>query len=805
MALALGLECNLVRGAGTNDLPRVGPLREFDRFTFDGATTFPAWSLWLALNSTLDFPELSHPLAPRANFLAAIESHLRLGYEHCGFPDARVAARYDAKADRVIVQIKEGARYRCGPVEVIGAQKMPTQPIVKALTETNANTSALPQPFLFLDNAPANRNEVMETNNVNAWAEGLPAHFDEISLRSLSSRVTNTLAKHGFFLSRFSLNVVTNAITRTATLQVKITEEGPSATIGSIAVVGNRKNSREALLNYLGLKPGMKFTSDLAATLNDRLYHSARFLTNSVIAGTPDSSGRMKLTLEVLESDYGPLLTTQFEPVEKTMLKARDWIANLGNTRDEIVITASGYSDEPLTLQFILAPQQGSLILENEAVSGTNRLRHALIMSTNQFALYVPRLRQKFLTDFSTEQFKSYIIVETSAPGADGNTGNFTAGAGLQSLNEATNMPPYALSMSLAPAAFLHLAHSTHYAIWFAGNQLICSNASFVLKLDAQTGKFSGLTAKGGEPRQTHMNLSLEPDAFESALAKIERDGAGFTNVCLTNAPVSSGIAFFGSELVQLPIVNSFLQTQLPATTCAQLPALLRQLGNEEFLSPFEIFKDPQGATNDPTEDFEIPQEPEPQLGGGGLVQTELAAMSQAVLTRSDLIFPPRSWPWTILRDFAFILQGHPTYLTPDMAGIYAAAETGPIGYLAGARIAKGFGSTAKNMANLGLAQLSTEAFRRDCRVLLDEHYLAGRFAARLAASLGDLDEAQLDALVVPLNQPQAEFVRNCAKSVRTAQKGQPLVETIAPALNAYWEKDLKQSVAVQLKKIAEE
>lgn len=804
LALALGTGSDPARGAGTNNMPRVGALREFDRFTFEGNTHFSGRSLWLALNSTFDFPELSHPLAPRDAFLATIEGQLRLGYVHCGFPAARITARYDSKKDRVVVQINEGPRYRCGPVEVIGARKMPTQAMVEALSVTNTDSDVVLQPFQFLDQAPVNRNEATETNNSCIWVGGQPAHFDDFSLRFLSGRVTNTLAKHGFFLSRFSLNIVTNAAGRAATLQVKILDEGPPATIGSIEMVGNRRNSREVLLNFLGLKPGMEFTSDMAADINDRLYHSARFLTNSVVAGTPDPSGRLKLTLQVLEQDDCPPLNGEFNPMEKTMLKARDWLAKLGGSRDEAVLSASRYSDEATTLQCILAPQQGLLFLENEAVSGTNRLRHALILSSSQIALYVPALQQDFETHFSTEQFKSFVTIETGPPGENGHTANFTVGAGIGSLEDEPGAPPYTLSMSLAPAAFVRLAHTTNSTIWFAGDQLIRSNADSVLELDVQTGRFIGFAFNGEEPRRSQGRLNFQPGAFESARAAIQRDCAGFTNVCRTNTPLGSAIAFFGSEVVQLKPVDTFLRSQLPALTCAQLPALLRQLGSADFLSPFETFKDTLKTTNDPAGEFKIPEASRP--GGGGPVVDAMTTVAQWVLEGGDLIFPPRSWPWTVSRDIAFLFRGQPNYLQPDMHDIYDSRKTGPIGCLAAAQLLKSQNpSAAKAMAARGLERLSTDAFQSDYWLLLDEHYVAGRLTARLAATLGNLNEPELAAVVEPMSAAQAEFIRNCAQRVHAAKAGQPLVETLAPALDEYWESELKKNVANQLKKLANE
>jgi hypothetical protein len=808
LALALSAGNGPVCGVETNETPHVGQLREFDRFTFEGATNFSPSSLWFALNATFDFPELSHPLAPRDVFLATIGSQLRLGYQHCGFPDARITACYNPTADRVVVQVTEGLRYLCGPVEITGARKMPTQPIVTALTVSNADSEILLQPFQFPDHAPANRTAETDTNNSTGqsslWIARQPAHFDDISRQCLYGKVTNTLSQHGFLLSRISLNVVTNAAARIATLQVKILDEGPPAIIDRIEVVGNQKNSRKTLLDYLGLKPGMGFNRDLAVAINDQLYHSARFLTSSVLAGTPDSSGRLTLTIEVVESDQCPPLNEKFNPVEKTMLKTRDWLAKVGETRDEAVMTVSGYPNETSTIQCILAPRQGLLVLENERTSATNRLLHALVASSSQIALYAPERQQKHVTHFSTHQFKNYVTVETSAPDSDGNCAHFEFGAGLNSLDDSTSAPPYALSMSLAPAAFLRLAYSTNFTCWFDGDQLIRSNADSVLKLDARTGRLIELTIKGEEPRHGQMNLRFVPDAFTPALARVEHDGAGFVNVCQTNAPFGSAVAFFGSELVQLKFVDSFLRARLPAAACAQLPTLFHKLGTGDLFSVLESFKDLQTASNDPAGKFEIPEESRPVSGGS--VGAGIEAVAKWILADGDLMFPARSWPWTMSRDIAFLFRGQSKYLQPDMADIFDSSDVGPIGCLAAAHLMKRMEMPlADAMTNRGLARLSTDDFRRDYRLLLDEHYLSGRFAAALAANLRDLDEQDLNALLEPMPAARAEFIRDCAQRLRAAKKDQPLLETIAPALDAFWEKELERDTADNLRKIANE
>jgi hypothetical protein len=181
-----------------------------------------------------------------------------------------------------------------------------------------------------------------------------------------------------------------------------------------------------------------------------------------------------------------------------------------------------------------------------------------------------------------------------------------------------------------------------------------------------------------------------------------------------------------------------------------------------------------------------------------------MAQLGQWILLSGDSLFPSRSWPWVISRDVAFYFRGHPDYLLPDMSDIYLSKETGPLGFLVTAASLEYLQQeTSKHFAAKGLERLSLDDFRRDYRLFLDDHYLTGRFAARLAVTLGNLNEPQLNALLESLPATQADFVRDCAQRLHAAPKSQPLLTTIAPALDTYWEKDLKEKIAVSLKKIA--
>lgn len=484
------------------------------------------------------------------------------------------------------------------------------------------------------------------------------------------------------------------------------------------------------------------------------------------------------------------------------MLQARNWLARVGETQDEAVLTVSGYPDTASTIQCILSPRHGLLILDDALVSDTNQLRRAVVASSSQLGLYVPDRREKFVAHFSSSQIKSFVSMATKAPDEDRNSGNISFGAGISSLNDATNAPPCALSVRLDPAAFVRLAHGDKAACWFDGGQLIRSNADSVLKLEAKTGRFIEWSGSGEAPDRIQMKLRFEPEVYASALARVAREAGGFVNVYRTNDPLGSAVAIFGSELVQLKFMDSYLRTQLPDAIRAQLPTLVRQLGGSGLFAAFRDLYNFETAPADPLRRFEIPEAP--HLGSGNTTSDLLLMGGQWILRRGDELLPVNSWPWTLARDMTLFMRGRRDYLAQDAQAIYDSSATGPLGYLVTAQLLKAQDAPGTQaMAARGLERLSANDFRRDCQVFLDENKLCGRLAVGLAGTVSNLDAPELDALLSPMTPVWADFIRDCTRRLHAAKKDQPLLDTIAPALDGLWEKVLQRETADSLRELA--
>src|ERR1017187_10383767 len=227
-----------------------------------------------------------------------------------------------------------------------------------------ASTAWVEAAFNFMDKAPLS-NPLTEAGSKEAgpaevlWVKGAPAPFSEVDVRQMKTQVIDALHEHGFLFAKATVTVVPDKAARTAELQVEVLEEGPRGGIDRIELVGNKKNSPEAVLRYLDLKPGMELSSQLVATIEDRLWRAARFLSYKVSLGSPDAGGRVPLQIQVVEYDEAPPLEQEFSRVEQAMLKLREWLSKLDERRDDMTINLSGAPAPGPEVELVLSPLSG--------------------------------------------------------------------------------------------------------------------------------------------------------------------------------------------------------------------------------------------------------------------------------------------------------------------------------------------------------------------------------------------------------------------------------------------------------------
>jgi hypothetical protein len=779
--------------------PRVGELYDLHRVVFEGAKTFPPEALRQALKDTFDFFEISHPLAPRDAYLEAIERKLLLGYQHNGFPEARIEARHDAKAARIVVTVAEGPRYVCGEIKVTGTTNVPAAAIVERLIPSPVTTQSVRQAFVFQDKAPATSPLTEGSSDESEppeapWVKGEAAPFSNVDLRQMREAVTAVLREHGFLFSKANVLVVPDKSARTAELQVEVLEEGPRGVVDHIEITGNKKNSTEAVLRYLDLKPGMELPSQLVARMEDRLWRAARFLSYKVSLGSPATSGRVPLQIQVAEYDEAPPLEQAFSRTEQTMLKLREWLSKLDESREDMIVNLSGFSASAPEGEFVLSPCNGLALRASDATRQTAaRDEYAVVLKGGLAGFYSSVGGRKLLVPCPRQQLNVFLKVISKTAETNESPFNLTTGAGFTQLKEkGPASSSYRFELALPPVACIGLAHRWDCSSWFDGDVLIRSNATLLVKLNTRTGRILELRMAGDKGKGT-VQIRFEPGAFDRAERRIEAGTASLPDACDTNAPLSSAVAFLVEEMMSSKYLEPFLRSRMSAETVAHLPGLLRQLKLEEVLEPLnQLLGKPAGLAGVEV-DFSIPVD----LELGGAARSDLIGLVVGwLLRRSDELFPARSWPWTVLREASLTAQRKGRYTDQALTGIYESSETGPLGYLTVACVLSKLQSPlARKFAARGLERLSAADFRRDCRLFLAGDSISSQCCQRLAATLRELDDEQIAALAKLQSPARGEFFRECARLLRAATD-QPVLETLAPAMDHYWENELKGQVA---------
>lgn len=727
----------------------------------EGSKTFSARALKEGLRNAPGFFAQSHPLAPREEWLRAVERELRLGYQHHGFADASVTARIDTKAEQLVVRVEEGPRYRCGAVRVAGLRQAPADRILKWLTDTNSLAEPATRALVFMDNAPASTNtwggETSAGNLVVLWLPELAAPLSELDLQRLAVQARRGLRAEGFPFPKVEVKARPDRASGLAALEVNVLQEGPRARIDHIEFAGNKKNTRAALLRFLQVKPGMALTSQLVASLENKLWRAARFLAYNVRLSGPDDAGRVALQISLEEYDQAPPIDREFSRAESASLKLREWGSKLDQNQEELVLTVSGYPQSTSACEIILSPRNGFALLSKHPSPGAGqRSLGGLVLKPGQAAFYPLNSDRKLVVPCPQIHFLAYLAIQPKPlPTADAPF-NLSMGARF-AVNEDTGNAPYRLELSLWPVACLGFAHQADATYWFDGDLLVRSNQAGQVKLEAATGRpvqYRSHDANNGRKVEAH----FEPGALARAVQTVEEQGIRLPNAYDTNAPVSSFVAYFAQQLLTSELLQTYLSTNAGAslTTWRRLKPILLQAKLADLLSPLDqLARSPEPAAAD-----------EP-----GFVVPEFLA------------------------------------LTPNQQSIAAAAadsnQTGPLGCWCMATVLQRFQPPlARKLAARGLERLATTDFQRDCRVLLAGDSLLSQCARRLAAALQDLDDASLQRLADELTPAGNELIHDCVRRLRAA-KDLPLLDALAPALDVYWDKELKARLTAALQNLA--
>jgi outer membrane translocation and assembly module TamA len=342
-----------------------------------GAKTFSPVEIKSALFKNLSVIHAATPSADLLNFEKTLKNAALAGYRQAGFPDAKITAKANREDKHFRMDIEEGVRYLAGNIIVRNAKTISAEKLIARLQSKHLPANATLKSF---QNVNGEQTEVWVDENGNnadlsppVWVPGKPAAFESwtespadryaelFELKpapSIIEDIKSAFEVQGYFFVKFESRYVLDKSEKTATLAIEILDEGPLSEIGSIEILGNKINTEEEVLNYLGVRPGMPFTREDLLRLNKKLWDAARFIKAKTTPMKPASAGdKLLLRIELVEYPHAPALSKPFSAEEQIMLKFGAWLSDSRRWDGDLTLR---YETDSLKIVVLESPVDGT-------------------------------------------------------------------------------------------------------------------------------------------------------------------------------------------------------------------------------------------------------------------------------------------------------------------------------------------------------------------------------------------------------------------------------------------------------------
>ncbi|HBO45906.1 MAG TPA: hypothetical protein DD670_18695 [Planctomycetaceae bacterium] len=786
------------------DASRVNDWGNSDRLVVEGCRAFPSSDVKSAIGLDLALLLESHPAAPLDTYLAAIANRVRAGYLHMGFPNVRVDVRIDEASEKVHVVIEEGPRYTAGQVIVRGNREVSERELVEWLVSPcppdDSRVGGVSESgelrWIDREGEPAEMEEPL-------WKIGKPVFFDEGAITKLTHRTRRAMASQGFF-PLFAVKVVPQEDGTTATLGIDIFDEGSRVVLNEIKIEGNDKNSRDDILEFLDLKPGMSLRGNWKAEIEHKLWRSGRFIeSHAMLERTGLDGNHTILWLRLVESPAAPRLSEPLSPAQEILVRFDEQITKPGQWPGDLVLSASGPGK---CLEFVASPKHGFLgrvrrdreadMVEVKAdATASHRFDCAFAVSDQQMGISLLNPRGTRLWRESTAPLPVRLI---------GNTGlrltneldtptALVLGLRAKSLKYGKESQPFEFRFDVDPAYFVAMPDLREGSRCSIEDGVLQYDwpSNECLRVDAATGRLVEWVWHNPFDGFELLRVVFEEDAFKKRLAEIEQSHENCPNQFDPAAPWSSCLKYFCNET----IFRTFQAEE--EFEPIRLLRLLRMVHERQVLeSLVSRLQNRAVGGNKRRDKFTLPPSSHEESFDNGYN----AGFLSMGLRSADLVFVRQTWPWTLSREVMLMAAEKSEYSLSELARLSKSYETGPLFCLAAAmaydRLSPQTGTLF--LAYNGLEKLSVEYFEQDCRTILDSRGIAGQYARRVVRIVRELEPEEVEEALrldaQEVKSPVITFIRTLR-----SQPDDTDDEALFKALNAVWTSGLRDLVEQQL------
>ena len=271
---------------------------------------------------------------PVDQYLDLLRKRIIRGYQSNGFRDVQVAMNQDQATGVITSNIVEGQQWMKGEVSVAGLSERECEYVATFVVQKTDHTNPLQE----------------KQPKLKFWDSGSHMSFVDAVQDSYQPTIQEALTAIGYPQAQFTIAGPTfpDEEAPSVNLQITVTDTGIALTVGDIIFTGLEKHSREQLIEFLELKPGMPLTLPLREQIVSKLLDSGRFLMAEV-THEPfyfDPSEPLDLTIRVHEYNGIALLGQEITEVQQALMNLSEWLSHWEDGDEDLHLKFKGPTEQ---------------------------------------------------------------------------------------------------------------------------------------------------------------------------------------------------------------------------------------------------------------------------------------------------------------------------------------------------------------------------------------------------------------------------------------------------------------------------
>jgi hypothetical protein len=761
--------------AETPDLGEVSPawITDSERWDLAGCTVFEAADVRHKLATEFDVGFRMRSGTGGREFAELLREKLTLGYRHSGFPNPNVRVEPSSDGQRLAITIDEGRRCVRGRVLVLGHKAIDPAPIITRLTTRHIGDSAVTATF----HETGDEAEVIwhdkDGKQVEfedpAWVAGNYPSFNEQPADTLRPHVKQACIDQGYPDAWFTLRIIPDENTDTATLVVNIEDEGTPQYIRRIFFAGNHRNSDADVLTALNVQLPLLWTREERLRIEQKLWECGRFVSYKL---EPNRLGGLRI--ELVESDFAPLLAEPLNREEELLLRCRRWLARSSSWEGDMVFALTSKSDKYLAA---FSPKDGVAVrMTGKRGEGATaaELDESIIGTQDELQFFSAVQGRQLTAGFSSLKLDVCLgLMLKSDKGKQ--EMSFTSKIGWSERKEHDG--PMELTFQASPAAILALARRNEPQVTFDGDIMtIVDDVGTRWCIDAARGHVKLFEIPRGE-NGLWLRVSVESGATAKLIAELRGKYGKLPNAFDRSRLVQSIGDFVCAEIEKCEIEDS---TYNPARLRAAL-----KLIDDPVIAPLErLWAESRPGSKDEKDEFGIPDRFGSEFARLYATGNYGHLAPLVVYVGKDEWIARDSPLWRISQEIVL-----DTFQIPAIDSAAAPLEDcGPLAHLL---LAECFvylkrPAPARLWARRGLGQLDAQQFADDMLSLFDDRYIIGLSLRRTIDSFRRLDKSDIDALTIDAKDPWSPMLRQLWELCQPSAD-KPLDEASRSICRAHW------------------